>query len=91
MPNMRRRKLKATAAFCLTGGLTFTSKVIVRMRDKSNRERLNTKESAPLTVLRKISSGMGLISISGSDGSSGMLIGSLGIIILGYAKDGNPH
>ena len=83
---MRRRKLKATVAFCLAGGLTFTSKTIVRMRDKSNKERLNTKESAPLTVLRKISSGMGLISISGNDGSSGMLIGSLGIIILGLRK-----
>lgn len=88
---MRRRRLKATAAFCLTGGLAFTSKMIMRMRDKSNRERLNTKERAPLTVLRKISSGMGLSSISGSDGSLGMLTGSLGIIMIDYATDGNPH
>ena len=88
---MRRRRPRATAAFCLTGGLTFTSKIIMRMRDKSSKERLNRKEMAPLTVLRKISSGMGLSSISGSDGSLGMLIGSLGTIMIDYATDGNPH
>ena len=88
---MRRRRLKATAAFCLTGGLTFTSKMIARMRDKSNKERLNTKERAPLTVLRKISSGMGLSTISGSDGSLGISIGSLGIIMIDYATDENSH
>ena len=88
---MRRRRLRATAVFCLTGGLTFTSKMIMRMRDKSSKERLNTKEMAPLTVPRKISSGMGLSSISGSDGSLGMLIGSLGIIMIDYATEGNLH
>ena len=91
---MRVKTLKAIAALCLIEGLTLTSQMIMRMRDASNKERLITKERAPLTVLRKISSGMGLISIVGSDGSSGMLIGSLGItgiIMIDHATDGLPH
>jgi hypothetical protein len=66
---MRKRELKAIAAFCLIEGLALTSKMIMRMRDASNKERLITKERRPLTVLRKTSSGKGLISIVGSDGS----------------------
>jgi hypothetical protein len=71
-PNKRKRKLKAMVAFCLTGGLTLISRMIVRMRDESSKERLIKKERRPLTVLRKISSGTGLISRVGSDGSLGM-------------------
>jgi hypothetical protein len=88
---MSKRKLKAIAAFCLIEGLALTSQTIMRMRDASNKERLITKERAPLTVLRKISSGTGLISIVGSDGSWGILIGSLGIIMIDHATDGLPH
>jgi hypothetical protein len=96
-PNTRRRKLRAMAAFCLTGGLVLTSKMIMRMRDESSKERLITKERRPLTVVRKINSGTGLISTVGSDGSDGsdgslgMLNGSLGIIMIDHAGGGNSH
>ena len=88
---MSKRRLKAIAAFCRIEGLALASQMIMRMRDASNKERLITKERAPLTVVRKISSGTGLISIWGSDGSWGMLIGSLGIIMIDHATDGLPH
>jgi hypothetical protein len=81
-PNRRRRGLKKRAAFCLNGGLTLTREMIMRMRDKSSKERLITKERRPLTVVRKISSGTGLISIVGGNGSWGMPKGSFGINIL---------
>jgi hypothetical protein len=65
--------------------------MIMKMRDESNRERLITKERTLLVVLRKISSGKGLISNVGSDGSLGILMGSSGIIMTDYTMDGNPH
>ena len=43
----------------------------MKMRDKSSKERLITKERRPLMVPRKISSGTGLISIAGREGSLG--------------------
>ena len=62
--------------------------MIMKMRDESNRERLITKERTLLVVLRKISSGKGLISNVGSDGSLGILMGSSGIIMTDYTMDG---
>jgi hypothetical protein len=88
-PNKRKRKLKARADFCLIGGLTLTSKIIMRMRDESSKERLITKERRPLTVLRKISSGTGLISRVGSDGNLGILKGSFGTDMIDYAMEGS--
>jgi hypothetical protein len=88
---MRKRKLKAIAAFCLIEGLALTSIMMMRMRDVSNKERLITKERTLLIVLRKISSGMGLILIVGSDGSCGIFAGSLGIIMIDHATDGLPQ
>ena len=77
--------LRETEAFCLIEGLALTNRTIMKMRDKSSKERLITKERRPLTVPRKISSGTGLISIVGRDGSSK---GSLGNSISEYARRG---
>jgi hypothetical protein len=87
-PNRRKRKLKDWAAFCLIGGLTLTNKTIVRMSAESSKEILITKERRPLTVVRKISSGTGLISKVGSDDNLGMSNGSFGINIIDDAMEG---
>lgn len=63
--------LRETAAFRRIDGLAFTKRSMMKMRDKSSKERLITKERRPLTVPRKITSGTGLISIAGREGSLG--------------------
>jgi hypothetical protein len=90
-PTMRRRKLRAIVAFCLIEGFALTSKMTTKIRDESNKERWITNERTPLTVLRKINSGTELISIVGNDGSLGVLIGNLGIIMTDHATNGLPR